>query len=242
MDRTSLLAALERDGLAFADSCAAAGLDAPVVSCPGWTVADLVWHLAEVHNFWRTIVGDRMSSWEGYGEPPRLPDDQLLDFYRTGFGQTLQVLGDVDPDAEVWTWSKDHSAGFVVRRMAQETAVHRWDADQAAKRDMPIEAQLASDGVDEFLEHFMSDAVEGAPPTGGSVHLHCTDVTGEWTARPNDAGGFDITREHAKGDCAIRGAASDLLLVLWRRQPLSTVDVVGDAAIAGRFVARNNLT
>ena len=52
--------------LAFADSCAAAGLDAPVAACPGWTVADLLWHLAEVHDFWRTIVRERMQSHEGY--------------------------------------------------------------------------------------------------------------------------------------------------------------------------------
>jgi hypothetical protein len=151
------------------------------------------------------------------------------------------VLTDADPAAAVWTWSSDHTVGFVVRRMAQETAVHRWDADQAAKRDMPIEGSLASDGIDEFLQHFLGDPVEGAPPVGGSVHIHCTDVAGEWTIRPTEAGEFDVTREHAKGDCAIRGGASDLLLALWRRQPLSVLDVVGDAEVAARFVALNDL-
>ena len=54
--------------------------------------------------------------------------------------------------------------------------------------------------------------------------------------------GFDVTREHAKGDCALRGAASDLLLVLWRRRPMSTIDVVGDADVAARFLAWPALT
>lgn len=241
MDRLELLSALERDGLAFADSCAAAGLDAPVAACPEWNVADLVWHLAEVHHFWRTIVGERRSTGNGYEQPPRPVDADLLAFYRAGLADTVRVLAAADPTGAVWTWSADKTAGFVVRRMAQETAVHRWDADQAAHRDMPIEAHLASDGIDEFLEHFLGDVIDGAGPLGGSVHLHCGDVAGEWTVRPDDTGELVVTREHAKGDAAIRGDASDILLALWRRRPLSTVDVVGDAAIAERFVARTNL-
>lgn len=240
MDGTAFLAALERDGLAFADSCAAAALDAPVELCPGWSVADLLWHLGEVHWFWTAIVGDRLQSPEDYVEPARPPDDQLLDFYRSGFEQTLRVLGEVEPTTSVWTWSVDNTAGFVVRRMAQETAVHRWDADQAAHRDMPIEAELASDGIDEFLHHFMDDPIDGEALTGRSVHLHCTDVPGEWLVRSTEDD-LEVTRQHAKGDCAIRGAASDILLALWRRQPLAEVDVVGDADLAAHFVARNNL-
>jgi hypothetical protein len=42
----------------------------------------------------------------------------------------------------------------------------------------------------------------------------------------------------------VRGPASDLLLVLWRRRPLEgleAVEVLGDAAVARRLVARANL-
>lgn len=72
------------------------------------------------------------------------------------------------------------------------------------------------------------------------MHIHCTDVAGEWTIRET-ADGFDVTREHAKGDCAIRGAAHDILLALWRRTPLTNCDVVGDVAVAERFVAASAL-
>ena len=74
----------------------------------------------------------------------------------------------------------------------------------------------------------------------GSVHLHCADVPGEWTVREG-TDGFDVVREHSKGDCAIRGAASDILLALWRRVPLEACDVVGDADVAARFIAHTNL-
>ena len=57
---------------------------------------------------------------------------------------------------------------------------------------------------------------------------------GEWFVSKLDADGIDFTREHAKGDAAIRGRASDLLLWLWRRDA-RPVDIVGDAALAARF-------
>ena len=45
-----------------------------------------------------------------------------------------------------------------------------------------------------------------------------------------------VRREHTKGDAAIRGPAHDLLMVLWRRDPLDTVDVIGDQAVAEHLV------
>ena len=241
MDNLDFLAALARDGAAFASACEAAGTAAPVPACPGWSVADLTWHLAEVLDFWATIVGERRDTWEGYEPPTRPADADLADFVRDRLARTLAVLTAADPAQPNWTWAADHSAGFVIRRMAQETAVHRWDAEQAAGRDATIDAALASDGIDEFLTHFRGDDADGSLTVGGSVHLHCTDVAGEWTVRPQPDGGDEVTREHAKGDAAIRGTASDILLALWRRRSLSTVDVIGDADVAARFVARPSL-
>ena len=240
MEAHEYLAALDRDASAFVDACEVAGLTTEVPSCPGWTVADLLWHLAEAHDFWRTIVVERRSTWEGYEQPPRPVDEGLAELYRRGRTELLQVLDDVDPSTTLWTWSADKTAAFVIRRMAQETSVHLWDATTAAGLVNPIEAELASDGIDEFLTHFVSDVTKDAPAVGGSVHLHCADVAGEWTVREDDEG-FVVTREHAKADCAIRGAASDILLALWRRVPLSACDVVGDADVAARFIAHTNL-
>ena len=75
---------------------------------------------------------------------------------------------------------------------------------------------------------------------GETIHVHCTDADGEWLIVLAD-GEMRVTREHAKGDAAMRGPAHDLLLVLWRRQPLDTVDVIGDRAVAERLVARTDL-
>lgn len=196
-----------------------------------------MYHLGEVHHFWRTIVADRRDTWEGYEQPDRPADADLVAWYRSGLADTVAVLGAVDPAQSNWTWSTDKSAAFVIRRMAQETAIHRWDAEQAAGLDTGVEPHLASDGIDEFLMWFADEPKEGAPAPGGSVHLHCGDVPGEWTVRLNAEGTYDIERAHAKGDCALRGSASDLLLALWRRRPASSIDVVGDADVAARFLA-----
>ena len=80
-----------------------------------------------------------------------------------------------------------------------------------------------------------------AVPVDGSVHLHCTDVEGEWLVTADADGADVVTREHAKGDAAVRGPAHDLLMVLWRRQPLDTVEVIGDRAVAERLIARTRL-
>ena len=73
------------------------------------------------------------------------------------------------------------------------------------------------------------------------MHVHCTDVEGEWLAVPADGVNMTVTREHAKGSVALRGRASDLYLVLWRRLPVDLVEVIGDASVAERFLLRADL-
>ena len=240
METDEFIAELDRDSAAFVDACEVAGLTSSVASCPGWTVADLLWHLTEVHDFWRTVVAEQLSDPSGYTQPPRPVDELLAEMYRGGHEELMTTLAGADPSTPVWTWTDDHTAGFVIRRMAHETAVHLWDATEAAEMVNPLDATLASDGIDEFLTYFLGDATKSAAPVGGSVHLHCSDVPGEWTVREQD-GGFSVAREHSKGDCAIRGTASDILLALWRRVPLSQCDVVGDADVAAHFIAFNTL-
>ena len=240
MDSSDFLAALVRDGNAFRVAAASAPLNAQVPSCPGWTNADLVAHLSEVHYFWAAVVTDRVTGWAQVSRAERAPDAELLSRYDETFARVMEVLAATDPATQVWTWSEQQDAAFVIRRMAQETAIHCWDAALTAGRQVSVDAQLASDGIDEFLQHFLPNVAVGAEPVAGSVHIHCGDTPGEWTIRPA-AEGYDITREHAKGDCALRGDASNLLLVLWRRLGPGAIDVVGDTGVAERFLAATNL-
>jgi uncharacterized protein (TIGR03083 family) len=241
VDRVALLAALRRDGEAFADAAGAVPPTAAVPACPGWDVAELVWHLGEVHRFWSEVVERRLTDPSGV-RIARPADAQLLPWYRAGLDHLIDALRGTPDDTPVWTWSERTDTGFVVRRMAHETLVHRMDAEEAAGRDPVVDAWLASDGIDELLEHFTVWRAPDAEPLGGSVHLHCTDVTGEWFVREDGDGSIVTTREHARGDAAIRGRAQVLLRVMWRRTSLEAVEVLGDAEVAARFVARAALT
>lgn len=234
------LAAIARDGLAFADA-AQTGLAAPVRSCEPWTVSDLVWHLGEVHFFWNEIVRTSAANPSSVPHLPRPADADLVDWFRGNLDALLNTLGEADPTAACWTWTGTRDAAWVARRMAHETAVHAWDATKSTGRAFGLDAALASDGIDEFLEWFLPNHRETALPIGGSVHIHCTDVEGEWLIAPGGGMELAVTREHAKGSCAIRGAAADVLLVLWRRAHLDRVEVIGDVNVADKFVERTSL-
>jgi hypothetical protein len=123
--------------------------------------------------------------------------------------------------------------------MAHETVVHAWDAHVSAGISSDIEAELASDGIDEFV-HVMvkSNIREDEGALSGSVHIHCTDVDGEWLIVPTGTSDVVVTREHAKGDCAIRGSAQNVLLALWRRIPMSSLEIIGNADVAAQFLNR----
>jgi uncharacterized protein (TIGR03083 family) len=236
VDTEGFLAALRRDGEAFDVAASVVAPETSVPSCPGWTVADLVWHLSGAHGFWTGIVEQRRIETPEFGRRDRPADGDLLDVYRAGLGRLVEVLAAVDPATPVWTWAGTQGAVFVQRRMAHETAVHCWDAQRAGGDPPPVEAMLASDGIDELLS--LARPVADTEPIGGTVHLHCTDVPGEWLVIPAEGDErYTVTREHAKGSCALRGPSSDLLLALWRRVPLDRIDVVGDTAVAARFVA-----
>lgn len=241
MEPSQCLEVIEREGASLLAAARRGPLDAPVPGCPGWTSADLVWHIGEVHDFWGTVVRDRLQDPPVYVQPARPADEDLIGFAGGRLQALVAALQDTDPAVPVWTWASQKDVGFVFRRMAHETAVHRWDAEGAAGGATPIDPALASDGIDEFLEHFTADVIAGEPSLPGSVHLHCTDVSGEWLVRPGADGQLVTTREHAKGDAAMRGGAHDLLMVLWRRSPLSAIEVIGAAEVADQLVRRTNL-
>ncbi len=247
MLRYDPLASLRTDGDGLIAAAERAGLGTPVPWCPGWHVRDLLYHAAEVWNFWAFVVDNTVTDsarFADYDEPPVPPDDELVAWARGRRERLWRVLGWANPDTPLWTWANtDGSAAWVRRRMAQETAVHRWDAEAAGGSGWAIDALVAADGIDEFLQWFSAPA-DGAEPVGGTVHLHCTDEgippgAGEWMIHELTPTGARFDREHAKGDCAVRGRANDLLLWLWRRP--SSVEVIGDAGVAARFVASARL-
>ena len=234
------IAALRTEGSALASAAEAGPLVTAVPSCPGWTLADLVGHTGRIHR-WATVAAT--AGGEPAGRLPKAPDDltQLLSWYDEGLEGLVAALQATPADAPAWNFAgyRPATAAFWQRRQAQETAVHRWDGEAARGNASPIEATLASDGIDELMEFFSARraaSVDGGITTGGTIHVHCQDTPGEWTFSCSGAD-FTMSRGHIKGDVALRGTASDLLLALWGRLGLDSLDVVGDRAVAERWLA-----
>ncbi len=162
--------------------------------------------------------------------------DVAVDWFCSAAEQLVTTLTVADPDEPVWTWAQQKDVAFVCRRMAQETAVHRWDAESAAGDPSPVEAGIATDGVDEFLDMWLPGEERPFNRPGESIHLHQTDGEGEWVLYCRSEG-IAVERSHAKGSVAVRAPASDLLLLLWRRVPPKDVEVFGDEQLLKEFLA-----
>lgn len=228
------LDALRSDSAALA-AAARLGLDAKVPSCPEWTVADLVQHVGRLHRWVAEMMQTHATS-----RPPRGEGDPLPPFEEVS-SALVEALSSADDDEPVWNWSvnKPHTAAFWKRRMAHETAVHRWDAQLAHGRPSSIPAALAKDGIDEVLDMILPTEVSFKPATatlGGSLHLHTTDVEGEWLVQVRD-GKVDVSYEHGKGDAAVRGTAEDVLLFVWGRKPAGAegLETFGDPAVVANW-------
>jgi uncharacterized protein (TIGR03083 family) len=228
LDYCALIAA---DSAGLADA-AEGNLSAPVEHCPGWTVADLVRHVWEVHAFWGQIVERRLGDHSEFVEPPAPSDDELIDAFRSGADRLVEVLAAADPATPVWTWASQQDAGFVIRHQVQEAAVHRWDAEHAAGRSFSIDRAAAADAVDEFLQFSLGPADAGLD---APLALVATDSAVAWTVRPAEDGAPAVAPGIAADAAQIRGPASDLLLWIYGRRPAVQLDVVGDPALPGKL-------
>src|SRR5260370_20031422 len=129
---------------------------ATVPSCPGWTVADLTRHVGEVylHKTLAMREGAEPDPWP----PKELADEEplaLLDRAYTGLVAEFAVR---KPEDLAGSWYvPDQTVGFWIRRMAQETVIHRIDAELGTRQPVaPVPAHLAIDGIAELLQGFVA--------------------------------------------------------------------------------------
>jgi uncharacterized protein (TIGR03083 family) len=232
MFRNEHLAVLERADRRFADAAVEAllgrGWSAPVPGCPGWTLADLVWHLAEVQHFWTWVVRTRATDPSTYAPPVRHPDDELLGYLAAQSAELEFVLHGADPAERVWTWAPQQDVAFVLRRQVQEAVVHTVDVEQVLGDVRPIPPDVGLDGLDEWLEVMVPGRLpQGPPAEAHPVTFHAVDADAERTL-------FAGTRPFPIA--ALTGRAGDLLLAVWRRVPLEVLTVHGDGLQAAAMI------
>ena len=242
MDTREYLDAVGRDG-ALLVSAARDGLERPVPSCPGWVAADVVAHTGTVHRQVADRVRRGSASGRDVADVAAPGGPAVLPWFEEGLAQLEEVLGTADLERPVWNWSvtKPRTARFWPRRMAQETAVHRVDAEQATGSMHAIEARLAADGVDEFFEVFLPIDAGAFIGRGEAVGVRTTDEPTEWTVTAGPAGAIAERQSSAGAAAGLSGGASDVLLALWRRVSIDALEVSGDRELAARFARATDL-
>ncbi|TQL68750.1 uncharacterized protein (TIGR03083 family) [Nocardioides albertanoniae] len=238
----------------------------PVPTAPGWTAADLLWHVAgEVQHFWTYVLETRPAAptEETYDEPERPAEatyQQLLGHFDEINAKFVTTLEQAAPEEPAWSWSADQTAGFTYRRQAQEILIHRLDAELTAGALTPVDPALAADGIEEFLDIFIGGKPSWASFTGGDhfVRVDAVDTdTQTWVqlgvvsgTRPEgervenepdiDVVPHDQIKPGTEPDVVIEGTAADLDAWLWRRRDDKDIQVTGEKDIYDRFRALTN--
>ncbi|MDQ6874896.1 MAG: maleylpyruvate isomerase family mycothiol-dependent enzyme [Actinomycetota bacterium] len=228
------LTLLRADGELLAGA-ATRDLDAAVPPCPGWLVRDVVTHTAEVYEHKLACIRLRAAPqpwppahWPGAADP--------IGWFTDAHRRMLDVLNSTDPATPAYTWwPADQTVGFWVRRMAQETAMHRVDAQSAFDSVTPVDADLAADGVDEVLNVMLAGDWSEAPiEVAGSGQRVEVSTAGQSWLVTLQAEAVTVGRtDGTVADATVSGPPSELLLWMWGRAPDTVVDVAGDRTASG---------
>jgi uncharacterized protein (TIGR03083 family) len=231
-----LIAAIRGEGEGIV-AAARLGLDVRVRTCGDWLMPDLLRHVGQVYAHVGRLVAERVSA-EPSSKPP-VPDDvEPIDYVAAGLDELVEALSSCRPDTPVWNWSPEPDvAAFWARRMAHESAMHRFDAQLAHNMAQPIDAELAQDGLDELVDVLAPRIIKrdrSKLPVGTLAFL-ATDQ-GAWNLRLD---GLTIERlDVAKEpDVTVRGTTSALLLAATNRVPWTSLEVEGDEALLDAWSA-----
>jgi uncharacterized protein (TIGR03083 family) len=233
---SELVTAVRREGEGIL-TAAGMGLDADVPTCEDWDLAELVEHVSRVYSRVGYLVSHRVT--QRPESVPDLPDGAPLEVLSGLLDELVHTLAECDAETPVWTWVFDvpGTASFWARRMAHESSVHRYDAQASHGVVQPIDAELAGDGIDEFIDViapriYGRDGVSG--PTG-SVALQSSDDGSWWlTLEPGGISRHDVLNEP---QVAVSGTSSALLLAACGRVPWPSLDVTGDVDLLNRWTA-----
>jgi uncharacterized protein (TIGR03083 family) len=237
----------ERSGAFRAAVASASGLDARVPTCPDWTLLELAQHMGDSRRRWAAIVAagpdaapPPKSAPEGAPTAPR-DLDALLAWSAEATGELLDALREAGPDRACWTWwsgsQSPRTTGAVARHQLHEITVHTYDAQLAAGAVQPMPADVALDGVAEFLDTCNSTPAAW-PHEAATIHYHATegrswllalDGTGAWPA--------PLTDDAAPASASATGTAEQLLLFVWGRLTLSDLKTEGDQQVFEQLIA-----
>ncbi|PAY23797.1 hypothetical protein CEY15_06025 [Dietzia natronolimnaea] len=222
-----------------------------VPSCPEWTIHDLVTHLGAVNRWGGATVrdGNPHERSRGLGDamksapPASAGVAALADWYATQASGMLETFTETAPDAPVWTFSGPGRADFWLRRQLHETAVHRWDLEDALggpAATTPLPEDVAVDTVDEFCAvMFPHKGPRGSLPV--TIRLRAVLHAPEGLATGAEPVGarapaadpeWVLAGAEEAGEVEVTGPPETLALLLWGRIGADDpgLEITGDRA------------
>ncbi|MFJ9543180.1 maleylpyruvate isomerase family mycothiol-dependent enzyme [Streptomyces sp. NPDC101225] len=211
----------------------------PVPTCPGWDVARLLRHVGGDHRWAEEIVRERAAG-PVSGDPVDDPSvyahvngDALVGWLGEGAARLSATLRAAGPGMRVWTPAHERSTAlFWARRMTHETAVHRADAALATGAPFTLDAELALDAVEEWLDFSTVPEAYEPPPEGPALlgpgrtlHFEAPGTGGWFVDLATDRPAWRT--QPGEAAVTVRGPVTDLLLFLYRR-PAEGVEIHGD--------------
>lgn len=242
MENERLLACLAADFRRLRAVVSTADPSAVVPSCPEWTITDLVRHVA--HVYLHKVVSIQTQAPPETWPPTGTADEEPIALLDRAFAELTAEFAAHEPAAPAYTWfAPDQSVGFWIRRMAQETVIHRVDAELGAGVPIsPIPDDLARDGIDELLDVFVSyssqvwfDGFAELLADAGSHALRIETDGVSWLVRPT-AKSVEVSRVPAgtPADAVLTGPPTALLLHLWHRANDDGIHSTGDQDLVGQ--------
>ncbi|WP_245777518.1 maleylpyruvate isomerase N-terminal domain-containing protein [Lentzea xinjiangensis] len=214
---------------------AVAGADpaADVPTRPGWTVQDLVVHLAR---FLQTSTA-YLSTGSRAAMPPPPPPAGLspLEYLDLQVTEAAEVLAAVPGNRPVWTFSPaaPDLAWVWHRRIAHETVLRRFDAQTVVRQVVATDADLCVDGIDEVLTTIVAAKLDGDVPTmtPGTAVVRPTDVPESWliSLASDEAPEIRAAAPGEEGDAQVTGEAELVYFWLWNRMNLK--EMTGDQRV-----------
>jgi len=258
-----LLRLIDERSTAFRAALASApSLDVHVPTCPEWTLFDLVQHLGQGRRRWAATVAagpaaapPAASDWQGTTPDPR-DREALVAWLTASTGQLVDALREAGPDRGCWTWwdtsQSPQTCGAVARHQLQEVAVHTYDAQLAVGAPQSLSDEVALDGVEEFLSTCCA-TTSAWPHEPAAVDYHATEgrswrlwlsADGARAARLPEPGTTSGTMSGTvsgeapdAADASARGTASELVLALYGRMPVDSLELDGDRRLFDQLIA-----
>ena len=242
----------------LAECARAAGSEASVPTCPGWTVTGLVEHVGQTLHWVSEIVERRIT------DPSELPTEMAElpaepqawpAWLSDAAARAAAACSDAALEASVFNAAGDDRSGaqFWLHSMLNEAVIHGFDAAAAAGHDYDVDADIAAGLITNHLAMLTSptwaamrsDSAAAMRGTGETLHWHATDEpslgdSGEWHIERHPDGARWQHR-HGAADVTLNGPAKSLLRVLTRRLPLTGgqadhITIDGDVDLARHWL------